>query len=378
MRSGHYTNETSYRTFVPAPLPPIPPVKIDAEIESLNLKAMQLVASLDSLGRVLPNRDLFLAMFIKKEALLSSQIEGTQASLQDVLNFEQGNVPENVNDVEEVINYIKALNYGLTRLEDLPISLRLIKELHEKLMQGVRGGNKTPGEFRRSQNWIGRPGSTPENASFVPPAVHQMNEALGQLEHFLHEPSRYPLIDCGLIHYQFETIHPFLDGNGRIGRLLITFYLITQKVMKFPLLYISYYLKKHRAEYYRTLNLVHEQGEYEQWVIFFLKGVIHTAESGMAAIEKILALMDKDRLVLVENKVFSIHANALLQQLFVTPLISANDIAEKFKVSFPTASTLLNEFEAAGIIKEITGKKRDRRYAYTKYLAILEKGTEPL
>lgn len=377
MRSGHYTNETGYRTFIPAILPPNPPLQIDAEIEALNIKAMKAAAAVDTFWRISPNRHLFQSMFLKREALLSSQIEGVQASLLDVLTFEQGAMVKNKADIEEVINCLNALNYGVKRLNDLPISLRLIKEVHAELMRGVRGSSKTPGEFRRSQNWIGRAWSTPETATFVPPAVHHMMDALNQLESYLHNPSKHPLIDSALIHYQFETIHPFLDGNGRVGRLLIPLYLLAQNEIRYPSLCMSSYLKEHRAEYYRLLSVTREKGDYEQWVTFFLKGILVAAENDLKDLAQVLELRETDRKS-VEMKVPSQYALSLLDQLFVTPLINIHDIAKKFEVSFQTASTLVSGFEAAGILKEVTGRKRDRRFAYTKYLAILEKGTEPL
>jgi Fic family protein len=245
-RSGTYVRKAAnYRAFIPKPLPPKPPVKIEGALQNLLSVADMALARLDGLAEMLPNVDLFIAMYVRKEALLSSQIEGTQASLDDLFAFERGEKLGNLNDVTEVVNYVKAMNYGIERLQSLPMSLRLIKEIHAILLEGVRDSERLPGEFKRSQNWIGPPGCTLNEATFVPPPPHEAIEAMGDLEHYFHDKAKLPfLIDCALIHYQFETIHPFLDGNGRMGRLLITYYLYWQEVLHKPLLYLSYYFKK--------------------------------------------------------------------------------------------------------------------------------------
>lgn len=379
-RSGQYISQLrGYKAFTPTSLPPKPPIVIEGEIKELLEKATSLLSSLDGVANTLPNINLFIGMYVKKEALLSAQIEGTQASLEDVFEFETGIESKNINDVEEVINYIKALNYGIKRLKNLPMSLKLIKELHSILLKGVRGAEKTPGEFRKTQNWIGSAGCNLNTASFVPPSPEEAIKALGKLETYMHKKSILPeLINCALIHYQFETIHPFLDGNGRLGRLLITFYLCWKNILTKPLLYLSYYLKKNRQEYYDRLSMVRNNGNYEQWITFFLKGIIETAESAITNTKKILELKEKDQKLLFTKKVSSPSATMLLEQLFYTPLVSINNVQEKFNISHQAASNLINEFERIGILKETTGKKRDKRFLYKKYLTILAQGTTPL
>lgn len=377
-RSGAYRQQpTGYKAFLPAQLPPDPPVKIEGELQNLLSNADMSMARLDGLGHILPNAGLFIAMYVKKEALLSSQIEGTQASLEDLFEFESGKQPENINDVAEVVNYVKALNYGMDRLQEFPMSLRLIKEIHEVLMEGVRGGEKTPGEFKKTQNWIGPPGCTLKDARFVPPPPHEAEAAMGALELYLHQPPQLPtLVDCALIHYLFETIHPFLDGNGRLGRLLITFYLHWRGVMEKPLLYLSYYFRRYRQEYYDRLNMVRDNGDFEQWIAFFLKGVVVTADSAVDAAKQIMELQTRHRNLLWQKKMSSPLAVGILEKLFYTPYVSVNDIARDFSISYQAASTLISQLEKVGILKEITGRKRDKRYIYADYLQILEEGTK--
>lgn len=378
-RSGRYVKQvTGYRAFVPSPLPPDPAIKIKGSLQNLLSKADMSLARLDGLGHVLPNVDLFIAMYVKKEALLSSQIEGTQASLEDLFEFESGTKPENINDVEEVVNYVKAINYGIERLGSFPMSLRLIKEIHGVLLKGVRGNEKTPGELRKSQNWIGPPGCTLADAAFVPPSPSEASKAMGDLELYLHKNSELPvLMDCALIHYQFETIHPFLDGNGRIGRLLITMYLYWKDVLHRPLLYLSYFFKRNRQEYYDRLNMVRGSGNYEQWLEFFLKGVAETSDSAIATAKKILELQNNHRNLLWQKKISSPLAVGILEKLFYTPLVSVKDLSQKFGVSYQAASTLVSQLEDAGILREITGRKRDKRYLYADYVQILSEGTKP-
>jgi len=379
-RSGYrITQPTGYKAFIPSSLPPVPTVKIDGPLGQLLAEANIALGRLDTMGYLLPNVDHIIAMYVRKEALLSSQIEGTQASLEDIFEYESQTPIENTHDVEEVVNYIKALNYGLKRLTEFPMSTRLIKEIHQILLSGTRGNEKTPGEFKRSQNWIGPPGSTLKNASFVPPPPAEAIEAMGQLELYMHKEKSLPtLIECSLIHYQFETIHPFLDGNGRLGRLLITFYLCWKGVMQKPLLYLSYYFKLHKQEYYDRLNLVREQGDYEQWISFFLKGIIWTSESALETIKKVLALAETHKKLLLQKKVSSPLAIALLDYLFIKPHLSIQEAAIHFQSSFQTIQSLIIQFVNAGILKEITGKKRDRRFSYWEYLETLSKGTTPL
>lgn len=377
-RSGAYINQpTGYKAFIPKPLPPKPSITLEGDLQNLLSKADMSLARLDGIGYILPNVDLFIAMYVRKEALLSSQIEGTEASLEDLFQFESGEQPKNINDVSEVVNYIKALNYGIERLGNFPMSLRLIKEIHGVLMKGVRGGEKMPGEFRKSQNWIGPKGCTLNEATFVPPPPHEAEKAMGDLEKYIHNKERLPLLaDCALVHYQFETIHPFLDGNGRLGRLLITYYLYWKGALHKPLLYLSYFFKKRRQEYYDRLNMVRENGDYEQWLAFFLKGIKETADSAIETSRRILELQTSHRNLLWKKKISSPFAVGILEKLFFTPYVSVNDIAKGFKISFQTASTLVAQFEKAGILKEITGRKRDKRYIYADYLNILSEGTK--
>lgn len=376
-RSGKYIKQaTGYKAYIPSPLPPNPTVTIDSDMQQLLSKADMALARLDGMGYILPNVNLFIAMYVKKEALLSSQIEGTQASLEDLFQFESGSEIENVNDVEEVVNYVKALNYGIERLDTLPMSLRLIKEIHEILMQGVRGFDKTPGEIKKTQNWIGPPGSTLKDATFVPPPPHECLKAMGDLELYMHQSDTLPsLIDCALVHYQFETIHPFLDGNGRLGRLIITFYLYWKGVLNKPLLYLSYFFKKNRQEYYDRLNLVRGKGDFEQWIEFFLKGVVETAESAVETAKAILELQNNHRNLLWQKKISSPLAVGILEKLFYKPLITIKEISISFEISYQAASTLISQIEAIGILKEITGQKRNKRYIYAEYMNILSEGT---
>ena len=376
-RSGKLiTQPGGYKAFVPEKLPPGPPLRIEGARQNLLSQAHMALARLDGMGYFLPNADLFIAMYVRKEALLSSQIEGTQASLEDIFEYESGDKPENINDVAEVINYIRALNFGIDRLRTLPMSLRLIKEIHGVLMQGTRGGNKEPGEFRKTQNWIGPPGSTLKNALYIPPPPQEVMKAMGDLEQYIYKGRKLPvLVDCGLVHYQFESIHPFLDGNGRVGRLLITFYLYFREVLHRPLLYLSYYFKKNRQEYYDRLTMVRDKGDYEQWIAFFLKGVVETADSAVETARKILELQTKHRELLWKKKLSSPLAVGILERLFQRPYVSVNDVAKEFSISFQAASNLVSQLEGAGILQEITGKKRDKRFIYAEYISILSEGT---
>ena len=377
MRSGKkITQSSGYMAFIPSPLPPDPSIQIENEIHHLLTDANIAIGKMDTMGYLAPNLDHIIAMYIRKEALLSSQIEGTQASLEDIFEYENQIPVKNINDVKEVVNYIKALNHGMKRLTEFPMSIRLIKEIHEILIEDTRGQEKTPGEFRKCQNWMGSPGSTLATASFVPPPPQEAMDAMGMLELFLHHDSDLPLlVNCALIHYQFETIHPFLDGNGRLGRLLITFYLYWKGALQYPLLYLSYYLKIHRQEYYDRLSLVRERGDYEQWVIFFLKGIIWTCDSALQTIKNLLKLQDDHKKRLIAQKLSTPHAIALLDYLFEKPHLSINDIADKLKISYQGAKGLVEQFVKYKILKEITGKRRDKRYSYWEYLAFLSEGT---
>lgn len=377
-RSGNWiTQPTAYKAFIPSPIPPNPPIQYDDELHKVLSEADIALGRLDTTTYFLPTIEHLLAMYVRKEALLSSQIEGTQASLEDIFEYEKHMHLKNAQDVEEVVNYVKALNHGLSRLEEFPMSIRLIKEIHAILLTGTRGKEKTPGEFKRSQNWIGPAGCNLNNASFVPPPPAESLELMSQLELFLHrEVDLPPLIACALIHYQFETIHPFLDGNGRVGRLLITFYLCWRKILQKPLLYLSYYFKMHRQEYYDRLNMVRNTGNYEQWIKFFLKGVKWTSDSALDSVKKVLNLAEIHKSILLGNKIASPLAIALLDYLFTKPLVSVNDVADHFSLSYGAAKKLVQQFEETGILRDITGKKRDRLYSYWEYMDTLAEGTK--
>jgi len=374
-RAGRYVQQsTGYRAFIPVALPPNPDIEFDGELRTLLSNADRDIARLDAIATLLPNPDLFVAMYVRHEAVLSSQIEGTQSTLEDVLAFEaQGSSNDSAKDVEEVVNYVRAMNHGLRRLGELPLSLRLLREIHGELMHNVRGGEKTPGEFRTSQNWIGPAGSSLANASFVPPPPHALMNALGALEKFLHEgQTTVPLlIRCGLAHAQFETIHPFLDGNGRIGRLLITLILCEQGALSRPLLYLSVFLKGHRAEYYDRLSAIRDHGHWEQWLKFFLRGVSQTARAATRTATDIVTMREAHRSALIKNP----KALKLLDSLFQQPLVSPNRIAEIVGCTHPTAVKLARDLESRGWLREVTGFERNRLYRYQPYLALFHRET---
>ncbi|RUV66543.1 MULTISPECIES: Fic family protein [unclassified Mesorhizobium] len=370
--------EEMVRAFVPPPLPPTPPIDILGLLERLSL-AERALGRLDGITTLLPRQELFLYMYVRKEAVLSSQIEGTQSTLTDLLRFEtEAQAGEPIDDIREVSNYVDAMMFGLERLEELPLSLRLIREMHARLLQSGRGGTKSPGEFRRSQNWIG--GTRPGNALFVPPPVTELDACLAALEQFMHEDrSKLPaLIKAGLLHAQFETIHPFLDGNGRIGRLLVTLYLCIHGVLRKPLLYLSLYLKTHRAEYYRLLQEVRERGAWEAWLDFFLEGVAQTATQAFDAATRIVDLFkeDRDRITAESDRAGSaLRIHDLLQQ---NPFVTAPVLVERTGLTTPTVNAALGELQRLGIVEEITGRRRGRVFSYRRYLGILSEGTEPL
>ncbi|MEW6374993.1 MAG: Fic family protein [Thermodesulfobacteriota bacterium] len=378
-RAGKFiTQPAGYKAFFPKPLPPSPPIQYDEELQSRLSKADRSLARLDGITTVLPNPDLFIAMYVKKEALLSSQIEGTQASLEGVLEFEADLIPkENLDEIKEVINYVRALNHGIERLKELPMSLRLVKEIHKTLLEETRGTQRDPGQFRRSQNWIGPPGFPLSEAIFIPPPPDLVIPAMGELEKFLHQESNIPpLVKIGLIHAQFETIHPFLDGNGRIGRLLITFYLFWKEILSKPLLYLSFYLKKKREEYYDLLMKVRTEGAWEDWIKFFLKGISETSEEAAKSAREIIQLKDKLIAELYKSSIASIYAVRLIDLLFETPLISTKEIIDKLKISKEAANELVKKFEKIGILKEITGKQRYKKYSFKQYIEIIARGTK--
>ncbi len=366
------------RALVPPPLPPKPPIDVLSLLERLSL-AERALGRLDGITILLPRQELFLYMYVRKEAVLSSQIEGTQSTLSDLLRFEtEAQSGQPVDDIREVSNYVDAMMYGLERLQTLPMSLRLIREMHARLLQSGRGGTKDPGEFRRSQNWIG--GTRPSNALFVPPPVTDLDGCLNAFELFMHDDqSRLPaLIKAGLLHVQFETIHPFLDGNGRIGRLLVTLYLCVNGVLRKPLLYLSLYLKAHRKEYYRLLQEVREHGNWEGWLDFFLTGVADTANQAFEAATRIVDLFKEDREKIIgesDRAGSALRIHELFQQ---NPFHTANQIVRMTGLSAPTVNAALADLERLGIVDEVTGRKRGRVFSYRRYLAILSEGTDPL
>ena len=372
---------TGYETFIPNPLPPVPEIKIDNEMQFLLSAADRKLGRLDGITRVLPNPDLFLAMYVKKEAILSSQIEGTQASLVDILdNSANAERKENKkNDIKTVVNYVDAMNYGLERLKTLPLSLRLIREIHARLLHDVRGFDKNPGEFRKTQNWIGPHGCTLTTATFVPPCVEEMKKAMGELENFFYSTEHYipPLIKIAMIHAQFETIHPFLDGNGRVGRLLITFWLCQQEILSKPLLYLSYYFKQNRSEYYERLMNVRLKGDWENWIKFFLKGVETVSEEATNSATAILAMKEHYSAALSKMTGNNNNYQRLLECLFENPIVSRKEVINLLKITSPTAGELLDIFCSVGVLTDITPKKqRNKQYSFDEYINILEKGTE--
>jgi Fic family protein len=347
---------------------------IDAELTQLLSEADRALGRLDGVASVLPNPDLFVAMYVRQEAVLSSQIEGTESTLQDVLQFEiDARGQQLPKDVAEVVNYVKAVNYGLERLKELPLSLRLVREIHAKLLEGARGGQRTPGEFRTSQNWIGPARCTLAQATFVPPPVAEMLAGLDNLEKFLHDTTAFPvLVQCGLAHAQFETIHPFLDGNGRVGRLLITFLLCQRGVLQRPLLYLSHYLKAHRAEYYDRLMAIRNDGDWEGWLRFFLRGVWEVSTQATITARAIVSLRDVHRHLLAERLPGKAAALRLLDHLFQQPITTARLVQQRLQCVYVTASKLVNSFVQLGLLREITGYQRNRRYRYEPYLALFE------
>lgn len=368
-----YSQSTGYAAFVPNPLPPDPPLAYDGEMIRLLSEADLALGSLSGVASLLPNPDLFVAMYVKKEAVLSSQIEGIQCTLDDVLVQEStvetgGGVRSQA--IGEVVNYVKAMNHGISRLPDFPLSLRLIREIHCVLLTGARGEHKDPGEFRRSQNWIGPQGSTLATATFVPPPVPEMMNALSDLEKFLHDRASLPLtIQCALIHLQFETIHPFLDGNGRVGRLLIALLMHERSVLKQPLLYISLYLKRNRVEYYDRLMDVRINGNWEGWVKFFLRGIAEVARESVQTAQNVVEFRDES---LAAARAKGKHEAALLDMLFEHPIIDVRAAERMLKTSYVTASQAVSRLEELGYLTEITGQKRNKIYRFSRYLDLFD------
>lgn len=377
-RAGRFVREPAadYSTFVPKPLPPDPPLEFTPEIVSALSEADTALGRLDGIVDVVPDPDLFVGMYVRREAVLSSQIEGTQSSLGDLLREELEPASEPISDVQDIVRYVSAMNHGLDRLGSLPLSLRLIREIHEVLLRDGRGSTATPGEFRQTQNWIGPEGGTLTTASFIPPSVPEMRTALGDFERFLHEPREFPtLIEVGLAHAQFETIHPFLDGNGRMGRLLITLLLVEREVLARPLLYLSHYFKLHRLEYYDRLTAVRREGDWEGWIRFFLQGVTDTAREATRTAKGLFELREEHRQMILDQNLGQ-NALTLLSELFRRPIVDVNRAADVMSTSFATANSVVRRLEGIGILKEITGQKRFRKYRYEPYVALFEEVEE--
>jgi Fic family protein len=371
-RSGRFTAQPEgYAAFIPKPLPPDPPLDLDADLLNLLEAAVGELGRLDGVAKVIPDPEFFVSMYVRREAVLSSQIEGTQSTLEDLLELElESEHSDPYSDVFDLINYVQAMNFGLDRIKTLPLSLRLIREIHKELLRDGRGSKATPGEFRRTQNWIGPQGASLKQATFVPPPVPEMKKALHDFEGFLHAESRYPtLIEVGLAHAQFETIHPFLDGNGRVGRLLNTFLLVHRGILRQPLLYLSYYFKLHRTEYYDRLMAVRRSGDWEGWIQFFLRGVAQTAQEATETAERLFELRESHRSMILDRNLGQ-NGLLLLSHLFQRPLVNINLVASMLGSTFPTASRLVSGFEELGILKEITGQKRSRMFRYEPYLAL--------
>lgn len=377
-RAGAFRRQPAGHTaFVPAPFPP---ADLNAEgLQELLERATLALGKLVGAAEILPDPDLFVYMYVRREAVLSSQIEGTEASLVDLLEWEaQMERVERRMDVREITNYIDALRYGLDRVHELPLSLRLIREIHERLMTGVRGGEaaKTPGEFRRSQNWIGGP--TPQTARFVPPPVDEMHRCLHELEGFLHDDSDLPtLIRVGLAHAQFETIHPFLDGNGRVGRLLITFVLVHEEVLREPILYLSIFFKRHRQDYYDRLQAIREKGEWEAWLAFFLEGVAEVSKEATATARQIVHLREEERARIGQDLGRRAGVGLkLLEHLFRNPVVNVKRVEEVTGLSQPAANALTNAMEDIGVLREMTGKKSYRVFGFDRYLQLFQEREE--
>ena len=372
-RAGYYQRQsTGYRAFIPAPLPPDPPVRLEGDLAALLSQADRALGRLDGSVQTLPNPDLFVFMYVRKEAVLSSQIEGTQSSLQDLLAAEANLFGADTRplDVHELVNYVDAMNYGLKQLAELPVSMRLIRAIHGRLLADVRGAHLQPGEVRRSQNWLGPADCTLAEATFVPPPPENVAESFGNLERFLHADDALPLlIKIGLAHAQFETIHPFLDGNGRVGRLLITFLLCEREVLQKPVLYLSHYFKRHRAEYYDRLQAVRDTGDWEGWLSFFLRGVSEVSAEATDTARRILALREDHRSAIAAHLGRTAgNGHRVLEALFDRPIVSVGDVQSMIDVTYPVANKLVGRLADLGILEEITGHARNRRFRYEPYV----------
>lgn len=373
-RAGRYVRQPAgYRAFIPEPLPPTPPVDLSGELQALLSAADRALGRLDGSVLTLPNPDLFVFMYVRKEAVLSSQIEGTQSSLQDLLSAEAQLFDQNLpRDVDEVVNYVAAMNHGLARLSELPVSMRLIREIHAELMKGVRGGRLQPGELRTSQNWIGHGGARIDNATFVPPPYHVVPDALGALESFLHhDHSLPPLVKIALAHVQFETIHPFLDGNGRVGRLLITFLLTECGVLHKPVLYLSHYFRRHRQNYYELLQAVRDKGAWEAWLEFFLRGVVEVSGEAADTARRILLLREQHRAAIADKLGRAAgNGHKVLESLYDRPIVAVNDVLKLTGTTYAAANSLVSRLAELGVLSEMTGYTRNRRFLYAPYIKL--------
>ncbi len=373
-RAGRYVRQpTGYRAFIPAALPPDPPLIINVELQGLLSRADRALGRLDGSVLTLPNPDLFVFMYVRKEAVLSSQIEGTQSSLQDLLAAEADLFDETMpRDVDEVVNYVRAMKHGLSRLAELPVSVRLIREIHTGLMQGVRGSHLQPGELRHSQNWIGPAGCTLATARFVPPPHEEVPQMLGHWENFLHDDDTLPpLVKIALAHVQFETIHPFLDGNGRIGRLLITFLLTECGVLHKPVLYLSHYFRQHRQAYYEHLQAVRDHGAWEAWLGFFLHGVIEVAAEATDTARRIQLLRELHRTEITDKLGRAAgNGHRVLERLFDHPIVTVADVKALTGTTYAAANVLVTRLTGLGILSEMTGYARNRRFRYESYVRL--------
>ena len=372
VRAGRYVSQpTGYKAFFPSPLPPDPPIRITGELQTLLSQADLALGRLDGSIQTLPNADLFVFMYVRKEAVLSSQIEGTQSSLQDLLAAEaKVFAPHRPRDVDEVVNYVRAMNRGLARLQEFPVSLRLIREIHAELLRGMRGSYLTPGELRTSQNWIGPPGCTLREAVYVPPPPFQVAKDLSELEQFIHADPGLPLlVKIGLVHAQFETIHPFLDGNGRVGRLLITFLLCEQRVLLKPVLYLSYFFKRQRQQYYEELQSVRDRGTWEQWLTFFLRGVVEVSAQATDTVRRILALREAHRHAITDAFGRAAgNGHRVLDHLYERPIVSVSSVQGLTGTTYTAANSLVARLVGCGILQEFTGRSRNRMFRYGEYI----------
>lgn len=377
-RAGQYVTQINgYRAFVPSPLPPEPPIQNTGELQALLSAADLALGRLDGSIQTLPNPDLFVLMYVRKEAVLSSQIEGTQSSLHDVLEAQARMLdPQRRASAAEVLNYISAMNAGIAGLDELPVSVRLIRRIHSELLRGVRGSHLTPGELRSTQNWIGPPGCTLAEAIFVPPPPHVVAEALGDLETFIHQDDDLPpLIKIGLVHAQFETIHPFLDGNGRLGRLLITFLLTEWGILWKPVLYLSHYFRRFQQRYYDLLQSIRDTGDWESWISFFLQGVDEVSVEATETARRVLLLREEHRSVVTERLGYAAgNGHRVLDSLYEQPIVSVNDVRDIIGTTYPAANTLVARLVECDILQEFTGQTRNRAFRYHKYMDLFQDG----